>query len=113
MAKARLKVLPVDLILCNPYPDLQGNFKALSELRDPRFGETAFAAIIAMTGSVSLELMHAAREARVDCVLAKPFSASALLDRIVWAAKRPGMREPLPPPQAVLASAEIGVIEIW
>lgn len=112
MALARLKMAPVDLVVCDPYPNVSENLQALAALRDTRYGDTAFAPIIVTTGSVSLELMEAARLARVDCVLAKPFSATALLERILWAAKRPGMRE-IDTPLAVHAAVDSGVIEIW
>ncbi len=112
MALARLKMAPVDLVVCDPYPKVTENLQALAALRDPRYGDTAFAPIIVVTGSVSLELMQAARQAQVDCVLAKPFSAAALLERILWAAKRPGMRD-AETPQPVHAAVETGVIEIW
>lgn len=112
MALARLKMAPVDLVVCDPYPNVSENLNALAALRDPRYGDTAFAPIIVTTASVSLELMQAARQAKVDCVLAKPFSATALLERILWAAKRPGMRDVDQPPP-VQAAIEMGVIEIW
>lgn len=111
MAVARLRMLPTDLIICDPYPDVRANLQALTQLRDPRYGETAFAPVVVVTGSVSLELMEAAREAQIDCVLAKPFSANALLERILWAAKRPSLRDTSP--SAVHANVESGVIEIW
>jgi CheY-like chemotaxis protein len=110
-ALARLKMLPVDLLICDPYPDIAGNLQALAQLRNPRYGETAHAPTMVVTGSVSLELMQAARQAQVDCVLAKPYSAAALLERILWAAKRPGLREVQPSRSVPIDDA--GVIEIW
>ncbi len=111
-ALSKLAVMPADLVFCDPYPDTSKVLAAVRTLREPRFGETSIAPIVVTTPHVILDVVKASRDAGVDFIVAKPFSASTLLDRIVWAAKRPGRRDAVTQATA-LAATSGGSVEIW
>lgn len=113
-AVAKLALMPVDLVLCDPFPSVDESYAMLQRLRDPRFGETSLAPIIIMTGKVSVDIVEGAKACQADFVIAKPYSPQTLLERIVWAANQIGRRESGALPQVQLASAEsLDVVELW
>lgn len=109
-AVAKLAITPIDLLFLDPIGRHQSVFQAVSTLREPRFGETSIAPFVAITAEVSLEVMKSARESGIDFVIAKPFSPVTLLERITWAAKRPGRRDVL---TATSVTSTAGSVELW
>lgn len=109
-AVSKLVITPIDILFFDPMGRHHSVFAAIRSLREPRFGETSIAPFVAITAEVSLEVMKSARESGVDFVIAKPFSPTTLLERIMWAAKRPGRRDAL---AATSVSTTAGSVELW
>ncbi len=113
-AVAKLALMPVDLVLCDPFPKVEESYAMLRRLREPRFGETSLAPIIIMTGSVSIDIVEGAKACRADYVIAKPYSPQTLLERIIWAANHVGRRDAPTAPHVELATAESHeIVELW
>ncbi|MBY0564106.1 MAG: response regulator [Hyphomonadaceae bacterium] len=110
-ALSKLAIMPVDVFFIDPIGRHRAVFAAARTLREPRFGETSIAPFAVITTEVSLDVMKLARESGVDAVIAKPFSPNALLERILWAAKRPGRRDALAP--TALEPLAGGSVEVW
>ncbi len=113
-AVAKMVFMPADLVVCDPYPQVDASFALLRRLREPRFGETALAPIIIATGSVGVDIVEGAKACQANYVVAKPFSAQTLLERILWSASQLSRQDHYGQPQVALAShAAEEVVELW
>lgn len=113
-AVAKMAMAPADLVVCDPFPRLDESFALLQRLREPRFGETAMAPIIITTATVGADVVEGARTCQADFVVAKPFSAQTLLERIIWAANHLSRSDHYGnPPVALAAHANDQVVELW
>jgi CheY-like chemotaxis protein len=81
--------LEPDLILVDPFPRPEDGLTFIEGLRARQPAEAPPLVVIVMTGHTPLELIEKARRVGADYVVAKPFSPSTLLDRILWSAASP------------------------
>lgn len=72
----------VDLLIANnSLPE--GDFNTyVNELRHGRHGDNPFLVVITLVGEASSEAVHAAISSGTDHVIAKPFSAQALIEKV-------------------------------
>jgi DNA-binding response OmpR family regulator len=79
-----LKTQVTDLVLIDPY--CYGEFapNLVSWLRADQKGFNAAAAVLFTTAHTPLSTVMAARNCGADYIVAKPFSTTALLDRVLW-----------------------------
>ena len=75
-----------DFVLIDPLPDCDKAMAFIEDLRrrDREAGQSRL--VIVVTGAPNTQVVAAARQAGADYVLAKPFSAKTLLQRILWVA---------------------------
>ena len=81
-----------DLILVDPFPRPEDGLTFIQGLRARQPAEAAGLLVIVMTGHTPRDLIEKARRVGADYVVAKPFSPSTLLDRILWSAASPADR---------------------
>lgn len=113
-AVARLVMAPADLVLCDPFPEVEATFALLRKLREPRFGETALAPILIVTGGVGIDIVQGAKACQADFVIAKPYSANILLERIIWAANKLSRQDSMARPFVEMSSNnDADVVELW
>lgn len=84
--------LEPDLILVDPFPRPEEGMSFIKELRERQPAESPPLVVIVMTGHTPRDLIEKARRMGADYVVAKPFSPSTLLDRILWSAASPADR---------------------
>jgi DNA-binding response OmpR family regulator len=114
MAAKKMLSDPIDILLCDPAPAHQKIFDLLSELRTPKYGEVSLSPIIIVSAKVNIDVVKAARQCKVDFVIAKPCSPRVLLDRIIWSASKKDRRNSLTLPSAMTSSAAAdGDVELW
>ena len=92
-------VAQADLVLIDPYPNEKAAFDLIRDLRLNRQGASVSAPILIVTSAVFVKLIHEMRQSGADYVVAKPFSTSVLLDRILWVANSEGRRGNLVTPR--------------
>lgn len=107
-----LKSHSVDLILIDPAPFGKEAYDLVRWLRAERIGPNASAPIIIVTGHTRMRLVTMTRQCGADYVVTKPFSTSALLERILWVASSEGRRGELIAPAALVNTSGSGV-EVW
>lgn len=104
---------PADIFLCDPFPAGRRTFDMLGSLREPRYGEVSMSPVLVVTANVNIDLVKSAQNSKVDFVVAKPFSARVLLDRIIWCARKDERRNSLTLPSVLVSGAEEGEVELW
>ena len=67
-------------------------FEFVKWVRSERLGSNSNVPIFIVTGHAFLRAVTETRQAGADYVIAKPYSPSVLLDRIVWVAETEGRR---------------------
>ncbi|MBI1250023.1 MAG: response regulator [Alphaproteobacteria bacterium] len=102
----------VDLILLDPAPFGEMGYDFVRWMRSEKIGSNAAAPVIIVTAFTSVRMITACRRCGADYVIAKPFSTSQLLERIVWVAESEGRRGELVAPAEVVSSNGSGV-ELW
>lgn len=75
-----------DLILVDPFPRADEGLALIRDLRQRQQPSDPPLVVIVLTGHTPRELIQQARAMGADYVVAKPFSSSTLLDRILWSA---------------------------
>lgn len=75
-----------DLILVDPFPRPEEGMTFIEGLRAAQPAEAPPRVVIVMTGHTPRELIEQARKVGANYVVAKPFSPSTLLKRILWSA---------------------------
>lgn len=75
-----------DLIIVDPFPDIEAGLRIIDELRRRQAASALPSVVIVLTGHTPRPLIDKARRAGADYIVAKPFSANVLLDRILWSA---------------------------
>lgn len=103
---------PADILLCDPFPEVDKTFVLLSALRTPRYREFSMAPFVITTAQVSVDVIKAAKNCKADFVIAKPFSPRVLLDRLIFSAKKDGRRNALTLPDAMIAPSG-GAVDLW
>ncbi|OYX02563.1 MAG: hypothetical protein B7Z12_11860 [Caulobacter vibrioides] len=73
-----------DLIIVDPFPDLDAGFRLIEDHRRRQTPGSPPAVVIVVTGHTPRPLIEKARRVGADYIVAKPFSANTLLDRILW-----------------------------
>lgn len=73
-----------DLIIVDPFPDVEAGFRLIEEHRRKQAAGSLPAVVIVVTGHTPRPLIEKARRAGANYIVAKPFSANTLLDRILW-----------------------------
>jgi DNA-binding response OmpR family regulator len=102
----------VDLLLIDPFHYGEPAYDFIRWLRSERRGRSSSAVVMIVTARTSIKVISAARNCGADFVLAKPFSVSTLLDRILWVANSEGRRGELIAPADVVSTSGSGV-ELW
>lgn len=86
-ARAVLKEKAVDLLIVNSdLPDIDG-FSLVRWLRRSGLDPNAFVPVIMTADHISRQRVAEARDCGANFVVAKPFSAAVLLERILWVAR--------------------------
>lgn len=75
-----------DLILVDPFPRADEGLALIRDLRQRQQPADPPRVVIVLTGHTPRELIQQARAVGADYVVAKPFSPTTLLDRILWSA---------------------------
>lgn len=73
-----------DLIILDPFPDLEAGLRLIEDHRRRQTAGSPPAVVIVVTGHTPRPLIEKARRVGADYIVAKPFSANTLLDRILW-----------------------------
>lgn len=73
-----------DLIIVDPFPDLESGLRLIEEHRRKQTAGSPPAVVIVVTGHTPRPLIEKARRVGADYIVAKPFSPNTLLDRILW-----------------------------
>ena len=73
-----------DLIIVDPFPDLDAGLRVIEEQRRRQTAGSLPAVVIVVTGHTPRPLIEKARRVGADYIVAKPFSPNTLLDRILW-----------------------------
>jgi DNA-binding response OmpR family regulator len=107
-----VKSYPADLLLLDPAPYGESAFEFVRWLRSERLGPNSTVPIVMMSSSTHMRLISAARNCGADYVVAKPFSTSALLERILWVAENEGRRGTLIHAPNLVSNEGSGV-EVW
>lgn len=75
-----------DLILVDPFPGAEAGLALIRALRQGQQPTDPPRVVIVVTGHTPRDLIQKARSMGADYVVAKPFSPTTLLDRILWSA---------------------------
>lgn len=102
----------IDLLLVDPFQYGQGAYDLVRWLRSERRGRSAAASVLMVSAHTSVRMISAARQCGADYVVAKPFSITTLLDRILWVASQEDRRGELVAPRDVVTTSGSGV-ELW
>lgn len=73
-----------DLIILDPFPDVETGLRLIEDHRRRQSPNAPPAVVIVVTGHTPRPLIEQARRVGADYIVAKPFSANTLLDRILW-----------------------------
>lgn len=85
-----LKASPVELVFVDPYTYGEAGLDFIRWARaEP---SCARSPIIVVTGHAFLRAVTEARDAGADYVIAKPYSPSVLLERLIWVAEQGGRK---------------------
>lgn len=68
----------------DPFPDLDTGLRLIEDHRRKQTAGSPPAVVIVLTGHTPRPLIEKARRVGADYIVAKPFSANTLLDRILW-----------------------------
>ncbi len=107
-----VKTHSVDLILIDPYAYGDAAYNFIQWLRSERRGPNAAVPVIILTAYTYVRLITVARQCGADYVIAKPFSTSGLLERILYVAESEGRRGELLAPPELVSSSGSGM-EMW
>jgi DNA-binding response OmpR family regulator len=102
----------IDLILIDPYSFGESAYEWVRWLRNERLGANAMAPVMVITGQARLDEVRAARDCGADYVVAKPYSPTVLLERILWVAQREGRGGFMAEHKESVSSEGSGV-ELW
>ncbi len=106
-----VKTHAIDLLLIDPFAFGEDGYKLVSWLRSEQRGPNANVPVIIVTAYTRVKLITMARQCGADYVIAKPFSTSALLQRILWVASCDGRRGEMMAPEVVNQSGS--GLELW
>lgn|GEM_PF-3123362 len=85
-----LKSSPVELVFVDPYRYGEAGLDFIRWARtEPSYARSP---IIVVTGHAFLRAVTEARDAGADYVIAKPYSPSVLLERLIWVAEQDGRK---------------------
>lgn len=107
-----IKTHSLDLILLDPYAYGEEGYDLVRWLRSEKRTPNSAASIVFVTGYTRVRLISAARQCGADYVIAKPFSTSGLIERILYVAGSEGRRGELLAPAELVSSSGSGV-EMW
>jgi DNA-binding response OmpR family regulator len=102
----------IDLLFVDPCQFGPPAYDFVRWIRAEARGRSAAASVIMVTARTSIRMISAARQCGADYVIAKPFSVTTLLDRILWVANSEGRRGELIASSDVV-SAEGSGMELW
>lgn len=107
-----IKTHTLDLILLDPYGYGDEGYDLVRWLRAEKRTPNATAPIVIVTAYTRVRLISAARQCGADYVIAKPFSTTGLIERVLWVAESEGRRGELLAPSELVSNAGSGV-EMW
>jgi DNA-binding response OmpR family regulator len=103
---------PVDLIFLDPDSYGSEAYDFVRWIRSERTGEIAMCPVIMVSGYTPIRQVTASRQCGADFVIAKPFSTTVMLERILWVAANEGRRGGLTAPETLVSANGSGV-ELW
>lgn len=106
-----VKTHAIDLMLIDPDAFGEEGYKLIGWIRSEQRGPNANVPIIIATAYTRVKMITTARQCGADYVVAKPFSTSALLERILWVASSDGRRGEMLAPEVVNQSGS--GLELW
>ncbi|MEZ5961431.1 MAG: hypothetical protein R3C30_13550, partial [Hyphomonadaceae bacterium] len=98
--------------LIDPTGSGQDGYDLINIMRNDKRGINADTPIILVCGHTPLSQITALRRCGADYLIAKPFSTSGLLERILWVASADGRRGELFAPQELVTTEGSG-LEMW
>lgn len=107
-----VKANAVDLVLIDPCSFGEAGFEFIRSLRSEERALNASVPVIVLSAYPCVRAISNARQCGADYVIAKPFSAKALLERILHVATSEGRRGDLLATGEVVCAAGSGV-EFW
>lgn len=102
----------IDLVLIDPHQHGELGFDFVRWLRSEKRSPSSQASVIIITAHTPVRLISSARQCGADYVIAKPFSITTLLGRILWVAQSEHRRGELMAPTDLVSSSGSGV-ELW
>lgn len=109
-AAVEVSSCPVDLIFIDPEPFKDEAYDFVRWLRADKANESSSAPIIMATGYTPLRQVTATRQCGADFIIAKPFSTSVVLSRLLWVAENEARRGAT---QQNMVSATGSGVELW
>lgn len=103
----------IDIILIDPSAFGEEAFNLIKWLRSEQRNPNSTAPVLIISGHTSVRLITSTRQCGADYVIAKPFSTSCLLDRILWVAASETRRGSELMTPANLVSATGSGVEMW
>lgn len=107
-----IKSNAIDLLIIDPAGFGPDAYNLISWLRAEQSGPNGSVPVIIVTAHTKMRLITTARQCGADYIVAKPFSTSGLLGRILWVATASERRGELMAPTTLVNSEGSGV-EVW
>jgi DNA-binding response OmpR family regulator len=107
-----MKAHAIDLLLIDPAQFGDEGYNLISFIRNDKRGPNASVPIVIVTAHTPIGQVTAMRQCGADYMVAKPFSTSGLLGRILWVASSEGRRGELVGPSELVTSSGSG-LEMW
>lgn len=107
-----LKSHRVDLVLIDPECFGEEGYSAIRWLRSETNNPNCETSVLITTVLPHVRAVTASRQCGADYVVAKPFSTTTLLERILWVATGDGRRGDLSAPPTLVNQAGSGV-DLW
>ncbi len=107
-----MKTYAIDLLLIDPSSFGRDAYDLIKFLRTDKCGQNFSTPIVIVSAYTGLTQLTAMRQCGADYLVAKPFSISGLLERVLWVAASEGRRGDLVGPAELVTTAGSGM-EVW
>lgn len=107
-----IKTHAIDLLLIDPTAFGEDGYDLIKWIRADRGGLNACVPVIIVTAHTPMRLITSTRRCGADYVVAKPYSTTGLLARIIWVATTEGRRGELTAPPEIVNTSGSGV-DMW
>lgn len=106
-----IKTRALDIVIIDPTGFGDDGYKLVSWMRSNKSSPSSNCAVLMTCGHTTVSLISRTQSIGADYVICKPFSTSALLDRLLWVAKQEGRRGLVAPAAEVSASGS--GLDLW